>query len=246
MAAEEEVPPVPLPLEPGHVEVSLLADAGSSSSDQSEQSDRSSPSDLLDLLGPPSSQATADAQLLEALVGPEEPPPGPEIELDPLDAEWAELLAEPMPLPLPLPLAPQPPPTAAHVSSVDLLEPVVESDDEEEAEALTQGTNAGAAPLTPAPPTEPLRLTCSAAFVIDDGPPAATPSDATLPSVPLLVAAIEARDPPVPAVLPEPPEPPPAPAVPPPQVAKLRRRGGPPAAVLMERMAVGDSVAIVS
>ena len=248
---------LPLPLavpEMAQVEVSVLADAdlGSSSSEQSDPSDLSSPSDLLDLLGPPSSQETTDVQLLEALVAPPERPKEAAFELDPLDAEWEELLAEQTPLPalplpaLPLPLAPQPPPTAADVSSAYLLEPVVDSDDEEEEEALTQGTNAGAAPLTPAPPTEPLRLTCSATSVIDDGPSAATPSDGTLPSVPLLVAAIEAWEPPVPGVLPERPEPPPAPAVPPTSVAKLRRRGGPPEAVLMERMALGDSIAIVS
>ena len=93
-------------------------------------------------------------------------------------------------------------------------------------------------PVTPveAPvPDQPLLLTCApaATFTIGDWAESGEPHDLSepaAPSVPALVAAIE-------AVLPA--EPPPTVAlVAEAPVVRPRRRGGPPMAVLMERMAV--------
>jgi len=196
----------------------VLADTATNLSDESSQSSQSdlqgSLADLLGLAAP----ATADA------------PPSPYI--DPLDAEWAELLSEPLP-PLPPPLASQPPPTPVCDSSVDRLAPVVESDEDEPPSAQVVVAD----PVEVFPPKIPLRLTCNALFKIDDETTEATPSDADTPRVPDLVAAIEARATPLP--VPSDPIP-----IPPPN-CRIRRRGGPPMAVLMERMSVGDSVTSV-
>ena len=182
--------------------------------DSSDESSRALDADLLGLEAP----ATADA------------PPSPYV--DPLDAEWAELLSEPLP-PLPPPLVSQPPPTPVCDSSVDRLAPVVESDEDEPPSAQVVVAD----PVEVFPPEIPLRLTCNALFEIDDETTEATPSDADTPRVPDLVATTEARVTPLP--VPSDPIP-----ISPPN-CRIRRRGGPPMAVLMERMSVGDSVATV-
>ena len=209
----------------------MLADTATNSSDESSQSSQSdlqgspegSLEDLLGLTAPvapvaPAAPATADASASPYI--------------DPLDAEWAELLSEPLPPlppPLPPPLASQPPPAPACDSSVDRLAPVVESDEDEP--PLAQVVVAD--PVDVFPPEIPLRLTCNALFTIDDETTEPTPSDTDTPCVPDLVAAIEARAPPLP--VPSDPIP-----IPPPN-SRIRRRGGPPMAVLMERMSVGDT-----
>ena len=122
------------------------------------------------------------------------------------------------------------PPAEAGFAPYDDLAPVIESGSEDEEEQQV--------PLEAPPPAPPLLLTCDAALTAPAlaepvGPvePVNLSDDApaeSRPRVPDLVAAIEAALPPEP----------PAPTEPPP--VRPRRRGGPPMAVLMERMAVSS------
>jgi len=197
--------------------------------------------DLLPL-GAPDVSVTVDAQLMAEL-GLELTPEASEAPVqealtvqeanDDLDAVWDALMAVPQEAP-PQPSA-QWMPTAAH----DRLEPLVESEEEEEEEDLPPP------PLLPSQEAalqEPLRLTLTPTFEIAD--PELVPSDAPAtptPHVSDLVAAIEATQPepdePDPPDPPDPPPPPPTP-VPDPRPIGVRRRGGPPTAVLLERMSV--------
>jgi len=146
---------------------------------------------------------------------------------DDLDAVWNEMMNEAF-----APPQVDEPPAEAGFAPSDGLAPVIESGSEDEEEQV---------PLEAPPPTPPLLLTCDAALTAPAlaepvgpvGPvePVDLSDDApaeSRPRVPDLVAAIEAALPPEP----------PAPAEPPP--VRPRRRGGPPMAVLMERMAVSS------
>ena len=159
---------------------------------------------------------------------------------DDLDAVWNEMMNEAF-----APPQVDEPPAEAGFAPSDGLAPVIESGSEDEEEPQV--------PLEAPPPTPPLLLTCDAALTAPDlaepvgpvGPvePVNLSDDAPAeshPRVPDLVAAIEAALPPEPA---EPPGPAPAPAGPPP--VRPRRRGGPPMAVLMERMAVSVHTGVV-
>ena len=136
-------------------------------------------------------------------------------ELDPLDAEWAELLGDPVP-PLPAPLVSAPPLVPADDSPAFPLSPVIESDEDEQPSEQV----AVASLVEAAPPDTPLRLTCNVLFEIDDEVPESASSDVETPLLP------------------------PTPATPkllPVEMTGPRRRGGPPVAVLMERMTVQTS-----
>jgi len=133
------------------------------------------------------------------------------------------------------------PPVEAGFAPSEGLAPVIESGSEDEEETQV--------PLEAPPPTPPLLLTCDAALTAPElaepvgpvGPvepvePVNLSDDAPVeshPRVPDLVAAIEATLPPEVA---EPPGSAPAPAEPP--LVRPRRRGGPPMAVLVDRMTV--------
>ena len=168
-----------------------------------------------------------------AAAGPLEQHQQPET-VDELDAAWNELMAEA-------------PPTLAHVP-FDALAPVVESDDEEEEEqpplAAPSTTDQATKLLTyttEAPAEQPAPAATPFVIAEEESAPAAN-SDApavTTPHVPDMVARLEQQLPAPVAAAPEPIE---TPVI----SVRPRRRGGPPPAVLMERMAVGESVPIVS
>ena len=175
---------------------------------------------------------TVDAQLMEALgleplglepLEPAAPPaPAPLEPPDALDEIWDELMAAPLEELPPMSALSQTSAADVLTSDFDQLAPVVEEEEEEE--------NQQALPYVPpyVPAAElTLLLTLQPTFEISE--PAPEPSDVSdvqSPHVPYLVAAIESASPP------EAPEPPPS------RPTGFRRRGGPPTAVLMERMSV--------
>ena len=100
---------------------------------------------LLEALGIPDLASAPSAALAAPLAPIGEQAEQP-LELDPLDAEWAELLAEPL---VPVAAELPPPPIAKH-ASIDVSDPVVESDEEDEASQLVPRDPVPVVPPSPA------------------------------------------------------------------------------------------------
>lgn len=187
-------------------------------------------------------------EVLDSIPDPPGSPIGMELDVDctDLDAVWEAMVTEASPEAPPPPPPPPPEPVLvqeaarapAPLQVSDPLAPLIE-EEVAEFEALMPEPAPPNLEAAATPSATPLLLT----FVAKDPPPTTVPDPEPEapepPSVEQLVAEFEALVPePEPPVVPEPPEPPRP-------LARLRRGGGPPIAVLLERLDV-ESEGIVS